>query len=338
MSGSGVPVDPGAGSPAQAAPWTRLWRSGVLHSCSTAMDGNYEGPVRAFWAAQFGRLANGSVMVDIGTGNGALALLAVEAARARGIGFDVHGVDLADITPGDAIEAGAGAFADIRFHPRTSFTALPFADGGVDLLCSQFAFEYAPRDAAAAEALRVIGRRGGVAMVLHSTDSLIARTSAGRLPWFGHVLRDSPLLPAAAAMLEVLAGARTPAARAALAASPGAEAARKAFNDAAAALLARAAEPGAADVVERSTRAISHALRTAGADPDGARGQLASLRQWLDDEEARLLQLRASLLDDEALAGLAGCFRTAGHDVACGELAQRPDAKLGWTLEVAARG
>lgn len=330
---------PGAapGSDSRGA-WTRLWRSGVLHSCATAIDGNYDGPLRAFWESHFNRVPEGGVVVDVGTGNGALALLAMETSRMQGRRLDVHGVDLADIAPDRAGAAGIGAFDGIVFHPRTSLTAMPFTDGGVDLLVSQFAFEYAPADAATSEALRVLGRRGSAAMVVHSNDSVVARVSAERLPWFGHLQHGSPILPAADAVVDVLSGARTRAARAALATDPVAESVRAAFNAAAAALLERAAEPGAGEVLGRFMPALSRAVRSASADPAHARQALDALRQWLRDEEERLLQLRDALHDAAALEALAERFRSAGHAVACGSLEQRPGAKLGWTLEVAARG
>lgn len=329
---------PWHGHMSASAPWSRLWRSGVAHSCATAMPGNYEGATLAFWKARLECPPDGGVVLDIGTGNGALAVLAMDAARARGVRFEVHGVDLADIDPPGHVAGGAERFAGIRFHPRTSFTALPFADGSVDLMCSQFAFEYAPREAATTEALRVLGARGGAAMVLHADDSVVARVSAQRLPWFHRLLHDDPLLGAAEAMAEVLAGARTPAMRAALAADARAEAARKAFNAAASSVLEHAGEPGAADVLGRFMPALSQALRLAPEDPARARQALASARDWLQDEEERLQQLSGSWLDADALAALAGRFRDAGHYVSCGSLEQQPGAKLGWTLEVAPRG
>ncbi len=331
IAGSPPPDDP------QGA-WTRLWRSGVLHSCATAIDGNYDGPVRAFWQSHFVRLPDGGVVVDVGTGNGALALLAMDTAHARRKRLEVHGVDLADISPSRAGAADAGAFEGIDFHPCTSLTALPFADGGIDLLVSQFAFEYAPREAAIVEALRVLGRRGAAAMVLHSNDSLVARVSAERLPWFGHLLHGSPMLASADAVVDVLAHARTQAERSALAADPRAEATRAAFNDAAGDLLERAAEPGAGEVLGRFMPALSQAVRSASADPLRARQALDALRQWLRDEEERLMQLHDALLGASELEALADRFRSAGHAVACGSLEQRPGAKLGWTLEIASRG
>lgn len=337
VSTPGDTIDGKAADDPQAA-WTRLWRSGVLHSCATAIDGNYDGPVRAFWQSRFDRVPDGGVVVDVGTGNGALVLLAAAAARATGKHLDLHGVDLADISPATAGAANAAAFEGIRFHPRTPLDALPFGDGGVDLLVSQFAFEYAPRDAAVAEALRVLGSRGGAAMVLHSDHSLVARVSAERLPWFGHLLRSSPMLETARTMIGVLAGATSPAQRASLAGNERAEAARAAFNAAAGALLDRAGEPGAGEVLGRFMPALARAVKLAAQDAGQARASIDVLQQWLQDEEARLLQMREARLDAAGLEALASRFRDAGHAVACGSLDQRPGACLGWTLEILPRG
>lgn len=323
---------------ARATPWTQLWRSGTPHSCATAMPGNYEGATLAFWQAQLQRPPAGGVVVDIGTGNGALALLATETARRRGVGFEVHGVDLADIDPARDVPGEAGRFAGIRFHPRTSFTSLPFADRSVDLLCSQFAFEYAPRQPAVEEALRVLGTRGGAAMVLHSDDSVVARMSNDRLPWFQHLLDDSQVLQHAEEMIAILAGARTPQARADLAGDARAEASRKALNASAAGFVDRAREPGAADVLGRFMPALSHALSMAAQEPDRARQALDALHHWLRNERERLLQLRDAQLDDTAISSLAARFSDAGHTVAVGSLEHRPGVKLGWTLEVSTRG
>ena len=36
-----------------ASPWSRLWQTGVLHSCATGIQGNYDGAILAFWQRQF---------------------------------------------------------------------------------------------------------------------------------------------------------------------------------------------------------------------------------------------------------------------------------------------
>src|SRR5690606_6934747 len=136
-------------------------------------------------------------------GNGPLLLLARERAAARGVGLELHGVDLADIDPVHAIVDGERLYAGIRFHPRTSACELPFADGEVDMLCSQFGFEYAPREQAVAELLRVARPRARIALVVHSDDSIVARASVEQRKGCAF-LRPSPAIAPAPALVPVL--------------------------------------------------------------------------------------------------------------------------------------
>src|SRR5690606_5536476 len=86
--------DAGERAHSGAEPWSRLWSTGVLHSCATGIHGNYDGAVLEFWQRQFDSLEDGSRLVDVGTGNGALLLLARQRATERGIQLSMHGVDI----------------------------------------------------------------------------------------------------------------------------------------------------------------------------------------------------------------------------------------------------
>jgi hypothetical protein len=84
------------------SPWTHYWASGALHSCSNAFDGNYDDEVRKLWTEFFGRLPDGSRVLDIGTGNGAVAFLAQETGRQLDRSFQIEGIDAAIIDPAAA--------------------------------------------------------------------------------------------------------------------------------------------------------------------------------------------------------------------------------------------
>ncbi len=162
-----VPAPSANDEAAATEAWTRLWRAGALHSCGCAFRDNYEGATADFWRGRFAALDDGARVVDLGTGNGAILLLAREVAAARGVRFALDGVDLADIDPA-ALPGAEDRYAGIRFHPRTSMAALPFADRSVDLVCGQYALEYAPFAPAAAEIARVLAPGGRIAFVLRA--------------------------------------------------------------------------------------------------------------------------------------------------------------------------
>ena len=316
------------------AAWTRLWRSGIAHSCSSGIPGNYDGAILEFWRKQFGPLGEGGLVVDVGTGNGAIPLLALSHARQRGIPLDIHGVDLADIDPIRDVPDGARIFHGVRFHARTPMSALPFGDGSVDLLCAHFAYEYAPRPEAAREILRVIGSRGRAALVVHSSDSVIARVSRAQQDACRWLLGDSLLLPATGQLLRAMAGAATPEARASLTKDPAAEAARLAFNRAAEELLARIEENPDAEILQRAAQRVSRLLAGPIRDRDEAQRILDGLRAWVGAESERLALMQSAAMDGDALAETVGLLGASALPVRAGKLIYGDGVCMGWTLVV----
>lgn len=313
-----------------SAAWSRLWRSGVLHSCATGIEGNYDGAIRAFWEQRFSTLASDARVVDVGTGNGPLLLLAGAVAKQRGVAFELHGVDVAHIDPPRDVADGAARFAGIRFHPGTPAEHLPFEDGSVDLLCSQFGFEYAPREGALREAVRVVGPRGRVALLLHSDDSIVARTSVLQRDAVALLRDECPIVPRAAALLPVLQRA---ASGAAVTNDATAEAVRHAFNLCAQALMDEIERVPQAELLQRVAQQIHAVLRAAARAPAEASARLVALDATLRDEDSRLAQLQAALLDRASVDALAQHFAAHGFETTVAAIEQRPGVKMGWTLD-----
>ena len=330
------PEDSGKAAAAASGKWTRYWRAGALHSCGCAWRGNYEGVVAAFWNRCFDTLADGAVLVDVGTGNGAIPLLAVAAARRLGRSWQVHGVDLADIEPAAATgtQNAAADLARVRFHPRTSATDLPFADGAVDLLSGQYAFEYLPRGAAVAEAARVLGGRGRIALVVHARDSELLATTAEQLALCALLFDRSGFFEALRELAARLAAASDPGARAALARDPAAVAARDRLNAAAAQLSERIASARTPDLPQLALGRASEALRqAAGWGVARTLAYVDAARADLEDERQRLVDLDAAALDAQGIANLAAQLGAAGIGHAQVQpLVHENGARLGWTL------
>jgi SAM-dependent methyltransferase len=319
--------------------WGRDWRAGPLHSCACAFSGNYQGATAAFWERQFALLPEDSVVVDVGTGNGAIPLLAKSVASSKAIRLDIHGIDLADIDPVAAAGDGGGRYTGIRFHPRTSLTALPFADGSVDMVSGQFAIEYAPLDAAVAEVARVLGRRGRAAFVLHSRDSVIVSTTAEQLESCRLILDETDFYGGARALAGLLANARSPEQRQALAADARADSARRLLNQSAQAISDRAAMVATPDLLRSAITQVTDALRAAPAWGEArCRHYLQGCEAALRDERQRLLDLDAAALSRADAERLLQRFCQLGFaDGALAPLEHAPGLLMGWTLCVQRR-
>ncbi len=157
--------------------WSSYWRNKTLTSFHGHFDENYDGPLRDFWNEIFAGLSANARIVDLATGNGALALLAAGYSRQQQRSFEVTGIDFASTTPLETLAERddlKGLLANIKFIPecRMEHTGLP--SGYFDLVMSQFGFEYGDTVAAIAEVDRLLNAQGGrFAAMMHHKDSAV---------------------------------------------------------------------------------------------------------------------------------------------------------------------
>lgn len=324
------------GLPPSREAWSRYWQAGALHSCGSAFTGNYEGATAAFWNAQFDQVPEDSLILDLGTGNGAIALLAKQAASRLGRRFEIHGVDAAAIAPAASRPDGARVFEGIRFHAGVSAAQLPFADTGVALVCGQYALEYMPRAAAVREIARVLGARGRGAFVLHARDSCVLETTAEQLEHCRLLFEESVFFSRARLLGEVMAKANTPELRRALAEDVRAQTLRQELNESAGLVMDRIETARTPDLLRTAIGVISSTLQAAmQLGPEGVVEQLNRHERALRDEWDRLCDLDEAALDAEQAEALRQAFVAAGYaTTALGRLDHSPTQRLGWTLVV----
>lgn len=175
--------------------WDRYWAYGNIHSFSQVAGGNYRGVVADFWRTRFEALADESRILDVATGNGAIALLALETGDRLGRRFEVHGLDMADIEPGRQVKDPSlvESLQRIRFHGRTAAESMPFDDRGFDMVCSQFGVEYSDLSRSLPEIARILKPGGRFAAVMHHRDSVALRATREELAQLDFVLNDVKL-------------------------------------------------------------------------------------------------------------------------------------------------
>jgi len=195
--------------------WEAYYRGGTLASCPIGPDGGYTLELRQVWEAFFSRLGEGARILDIGTGNGVIPLIARECAIAAGRRLEIHGSDLAVIDPVRNVRDGVSLFAGIRFHAQVATEELPFADCSFEAVSGQYALEYADVEVAVGEIHRVLVPGGCAQFILHHADSVVARNARESLRQAALVLDETMILRKLRRHLE--GGQRsTPAARRAL--------------------------------------------------------------------------------------------------------------------------
>lgn len=145
--------------------WTRYWKSGQLHSCFVAGAPFETGHL---WSPFFDQLPEGSRVLDLACGAGALTRLAVGARRE----FVVTGVDYASALP---------PIPGAQVRPDTALESLPFPASAFDAVISQFGLEYADTRPALSEALRVLAPGGRFAILAHADTSAAVEAARVRV-------------------------------------------------------------------------------------------------------------------------------------------------------------
>lgn len=155
--------------------WESYYRGGALVSCPTNPEPYYTMEVRDAWVGFFSLLGDGDRVLDLGTGNGPVALIASETAADSGFELHIDGVDLADIDPAKYVPDGERLLRGIHFHGGVSTEALPFDEASFAAVSGQYIVEYTDAAKTLAEALRVLEPGGRCQFILHHSDSLIVR-------------------------------------------------------------------------------------------------------------------------------------------------------------------
>ena len=303
--------------------WTTYWQSGALHSCPTSFQGNYEGAIAAFWKRASASLPVPARVLDVGTGNGSIPKLLIDAA-ATPDHLDIDAVDAADISPAWHSPAD---MPYVRFHPGVPMESLPFAKASFDAVCSQFAIEYASVPVAWEEALRVLKPEGHLYWVMHHRESVFAQVAMQECEHLDWLLEPNGLLDAALALAPWLMRLRG--GDASVASSPQANAARARFNLIQQDVESRIRDATATDILEE-VRAQVHAILAKSPDPEFTLGRH---RAWVVESRLRSSELVGRALDGDGVQELGFWLkdRMPGASISV-EALQQQEGVLAWGL------
>lgn len=316
----------GNGKDARRQAWSTYWAQGALHSCVGSFDGQYSGAIGAFWDDILAGIGAGARVLDLATGNGALPL---RLWNRHGANVRVDAVDLATVAPP---WYQPGEYTSITFHPGVSMEALPFADDSHDWVVSQYGFEYADREAALDESLRVLAPQGRLAFVMHHAESVLVAVGREELANIRRLLAPDGLVQAARHAIPWIARARQGVSG--VAGQPDALRARTAYNDAMGRLADAIAASSVPDALVEARQWVHGLLSgTQPADAQVALRALDGYRDNLAGAAVRTGEMLDQALDAAQVDAIVARLKAArpGATVEARPLRQA-EGVLGWAL------
>jgi ubiquinone/menaquinone biosynthesis C-methylase UbiE len=180
--------------------WEAYYRGGAIAACPLEL--------LDIWSDFFSRLTSGDAMLDIGTGNGAIPLIARRTAASLGHNLEIHGVDLARIDPTRDVSSGEQLFAGIVFHSGVGAEDLPFETSTFAAVTGQYALEYTDVPRSLGEVMRVLKPGSPAQFIVHHAQSVIVEQARAALVHADAVLNGTNLFRKLRRLLE--AERRTP--------------------------------------------------------------------------------------------------------------------------------
>lgn len=182
----------------EARSWSDFWSSELTRAF--AADEAQEEALESFWTGVCRTWNPGDRILDIGCGNGALALTLAAIATDAQKTFSYTGLDQAEIRPPADADFKP---LDIVLHGKTPAETARLSETGFERIVSQFGFEYCDREAVGRNIAAWLVPDGTVTLLVHSRDSHLTAEVRYTLEQF-RMAEESALLVLVARLLSRL--------------------------------------------------------------------------------------------------------------------------------------
>lgn len=311
--------------------WDAYWGEQRLAACLRDPGGNYGGCIAQAWRDFFSSLESRSRVLDLAAGNGAVALLGLEASDQDGLDLRIEACDAAQVDPSRSLPEHADALGRIGFRGGIPAERLSYPDRRFDAVTSQYGIEYADWTRALKEVARVLKPGGAVMMICHATASSVYATTCRQLESLD-ALRQKDLPQRVRALLdsEAVGGAAH-------------QENKRQFAEQAAKVMQALDRSAAADrvFIGQFLQRLGDIYQQRGfAGRQGTQDALDRLEQDLALHAARLQALVEAALDPQGVARFARAMAGAGLEITeHGALVDETDTStLGWRFQARRSG
>ena len=157
--------------------WSRYWQAGQLTSLPQDFAVNYEGEIYDYWVSYFSELPSAASVLDLCTGNGAVALLAQTFSDQQSKQLSITGLDGASIS----LEAIHKRYPDlskqidaVNFIDNQAIESMSL-DEQFDLITSQYGIEYCDWSVVASTVTKHLKPGGQFVIITHAPETDITQ-------------------------------------------------------------------------------------------------------------------------------------------------------------------
>lgn len=185
--------------------WDQFWADGFITTFGASLQNNYQGVVRDFWEREFDRLSEEVSILDVATGNGAIAILLQTIAMGKNKNVEVFAVDSAEINEISNCDDSSISEASrrVKFYGRTPCENLPFKENSFDMVVSQYGFEYSDINKSSQEIYRVLKQGGKFSAIIHHAESSLIKRSVKELEVYRVAFKKNDIFGGAAKVLKL---------------------------------------------------------------------------------------------------------------------------------------
>jgi ubiquinone/menaquinone biosynthesis C-methylase UbiE len=324
------------GTDANNRHWTQYWSTDRVAACFEGPQSNYEGTISDQWAEFFSAQPSPCNILDIGTGNGAVPVIARRIAMQQDKHFTITGVDAAAIDPHRFVQQEAEALAQITFMGGVSATSLPFEDAQFDAITSQFALEYMDSQATLDELARVAAAGAMLRCVVHVDNGIAAEAARQDLENCEYLLRESRLFDKAKRTMAFIVGLERSGAQLSAADDASARKLINGFQTALGRLKRRRQKLGQNPMLDNVLEVVVRCYQErASFSAEQLQDHMNTLQGEVAAHAARLQELVAAACSAEEIQVLAEQVCAAGFEAPRPSAVLRPGGggQLGWALQ-----
>jgi len=156
--------------------WSKYWQQGYKTSFGSMFSDNYEGVIAEHWLSKFADYSKGDTVLDLCTGNASLIYLAKDKCPSFA---DIKwvGVDYATIQ----VKTDFDNVKNVDLIEQVDIEDLSGLSHSFEYIVSNFGIEYSDLGKSIPSLSKVIKRNGHLALVCHSSSSVLIQNSAAEL-------------------------------------------------------------------------------------------------------------------------------------------------------------